>query len=277
MNENKTTIRCPVCFRHCLLEEGRTGSCLARANIGGKPVSLNYGHVTSLALDPIEKKPLAMFHPGSWILSVGSFGCNLHCSFCQNWQISQEMAEAEYISPEQLADLAEREKKHGNIGVAFTYNEPTIAYEYLRDTAAIVHARGMKNVLVTNGSVTLETLRTFLPYIDAMNIDLKSFSEEFYRKIGGDLETVKAFIGESAASCHVEITTLIVTGENDSVEEMDALAAWIASINPEIPLHVTRFFPRYHMKDRPATDISRLLQLVQTAEKYLKYVFPGNI
>ena len=135
----------------------------------------------------------------------------------------------------------------------------------------------MKNVLVTNGSVTLETLRTFLPYIDAMNIDLKSFSEEFYRKIGGDLETVKAYIRESAAVCHVEITTLIVTGENDSTEEMDALAAWIASINPEIPLHVTRFFPRYRMKDRPATDISRLMQLVRTAEKHLKYVLPGNI
>ena len=277
MSENTSAIRCPVCFRHCLLEEGRTGSCLARANIGGKSVSLNYGQVTSLALDPIEKKPLAMFHPGSQVLSVGSFGCNLHCSFCQNWQISQECADSEYISPEQLADLAEREKKHGNIGVAFTYNEPTIGFEYLRDTAAIVHERGMKNVLVTNGSVTLETLRTFLPYIDAMNIDLKSFSEEFYRKIGGDLETVKAFIRESAAVCHVEITTLIVTGENDSTEEMDALAAWIASINPEIPLHVTRFFPRYRMKDRPATDISQLMQLVRTAEKHLKYVLPGNI
>ena len=275
MSENTSAIRCPFCFRHCLLEEGRTGSCLARANIGGKSVSLNYGQVTSLALDPIEKKPLAMFCPGSWILSVGSFGCNLHCSFCQNWQISQECADSEYISPEQLADLAE--KKHGNIGVAFTYNEPTIGFEYLRDTAAIVHERGMKNVLVTNGSVTLETLRTFLPYIDAMNIDLKSFSEEFYRKIGGNLETVKAFIRESAAACHVEITTLIVTGENDNTEEMDALAAWIASINPEIPLHVTRFFPRYRMKDRPATDISRLMQLVRTAEKHLKYVLPGNI
>lgn len=271
------SITCPVCFRHCRLEEGQTGNCLARANHGGKSVSLNYGLLTALALDPIEKKPLAMFHPGSWILSAGSFGCNLHCSFCQNWQISQEEAETEDISPEGLADLAEREKKHGNIGIAYTYNEPTIGYEFIRDTAMLIRERGMKNVLVTNGSVTVETLRTFLPYIDAMNIDLKSFSEAFYRKMGGDLETVKAFIQEAARACHVEITTLIVTNENDTEEEMEALSSWIASIDPDIPLHVTRFFPRYQMTDRPAADIDNLLHLCETARKHLKYVFPGNI
>jgi pyruvate formate lyase activating enzyme len=135
----------------------------------------------------------------------------------------------------------------------------------------------MKNVLVTNGSVTVETLRTFLPYIDAMNIDLKSFSEAFYRKMGGDLETVKAFIQEAAGACHVEITTLIVTNENDTEEEMEELSAWIASIDPDIPLHVTRFFPRYQMTDRPAADIDNLLRLCETARKHLKYVFPGNI
>lgn len=277
MAAQASAITCPVCFRHCRLKEGQTGNCLARANQGGSSVSINYGQLTALALDPIEKKPLAMFHPGSYILSAGSYGCNLHCSFCQNWEISQEEAAARFFSPEQLADLAEREKRRGNIGLAFTYNEPTIGFEYLRDTGRLVHERGMKNVLVTNGSVTVETLRTFLPYMDAMNIDLKSFSEDFYRRIGGDLETVKAFIKEAAASCHVEITTLIVTGENDSREEMDAIAAWIASVNPEIPLHVTRFFPRYRMTDRPAADVGNLLELVQTAKGHLEHVFPGNI
>lgn len=277
MADLKGAITCPVCFRHCRLQEGQTGNCLARTNLGGESVSNNYGQLTSLALDPIEKKPLAMFHPGSYILSAGSYGCNLHCSFCQNWQISQEMAETTYFSPETLADLAEREKKHSNIGVAFTYNEPTIGYEYLRDTGRLIHERGMKNVLVTNGSVTLETLHTFLPYMDAMNIDLKSFSDDFYKKMGGDLEAVKAFIKEAAPACHVEITTLIVTGENDSREEMDAIAAWIASVDPEIPLHVARFFPRYRMTDRPAANVGNLLNLVKIAEGYLKNVFPGNI
>ena len=230
-------------------------------------------------LDPIEKKPLRRFCPGSRILSVGSFGCNLACPFCQNYEISMTgEPEAEYreISPEELDGLAREYKKYGNIGLAFTYNEPLVGYEFVRDTAKLVREHGMKNVLVTNGSAELEILEELLPYIDAMNIDLKGFTEAYYRKLGGDLETVKRFIRRSAEACHVELTTLILPGENDSEKEMEEEAKWIASIDPDIPLHVTRFFPRYKMTDRQATEVGKVYRLKECAEKYLKYVYTGN-
>ena len=164
----------------------------------------------------------------------------------------------------------------GNIGVAFTYNEPLVGYEFVRDTACLVKQNGMKTVVVTNGSVELEILEEILPYIDAMNIDLKGFTEDYYRKLGGNLNTVKAFIERAAKDCHVELTTLIVPGENDSKEEMEQEAAWIASLSPEIPLHVSRFFPRYQMTDRQATEVRQVYRMKQIAEKYLKYVYTGN-
>lgn len=164
----------------------------------------------------------------------------------------------------------------GNIGVAFTYNEPLVGYEFVRDTACLVKQNGMKTVVVTNGSVELEILEEILPYIDAMNIDLKGFTEDYYRKLGGNLNTVKAFIERAAKDCHVELTTLIVPGENDSKEEMEQEAAWIASLSPEIPLHVSRFFPRYQMTDRKATEVRQVYRMKQIAEKYLKYVYTGN-
>ena len=183
------------------------------------------------------------------------------------------------MQPEELADLAEQCKIYGNIGVAFTYNEPLIGWEYVRDTARLVHARGMKNVLVTNGTAELSVLEEILPYVDAMNIDLKGFSKDYYQKLGGDLGTVKRFIERAAgrdANCYIELTTLIVPGENDSEEEMEQEARWIADINPDIPLHVTRFFPRYKMKDRSATDVEKIYRLRTVAEKYLKWVYAGN-
>ena len=276
-------ILCPVCFHRCRLKPGQRGSCRARGNIGGASVSLNYGLLTSVALDPIEKKPLAMFHPGSMILSVGSFGCNLHCPFCQNWEISQQDEQdipADYVSPEQLAALALREKEngHGNIGVAFTYNEPMIGWEYVRDTAEQVRALGMQNVLVTNGSVVPAVLQEVLPFIDAMNIDLKAFSKHYYDWIGGDLETVKTFIQLSAAAgCHVELTTLIVPQENDTDAEMEQLASWIASVGRGIPLHVTRSFPRYKTADKTAADPAVVRRLASIAAGHLDHVFTGNL
>ena len=263
----------------CSLRPGQTGICRARKNEGGKIVCKNYGQITSLALDPIEKKPLRMFYPGSMILSVGSYGCNLSCPFCQNHEISMakpDESEAVFLSPQDLTDRAEAYRKKGNIGVAFTYNEPLVGWEYVRDTARLVKQAGMKNVLVTNGTASLRVLEELLPFVDAMNIDLKSFQESYYRKLGGDLATVKKFIERAAEECHVELTTLIVPGENDEAAEIEEEAEWIAGINEKIPLHVTRFFPRYQMKDRDATDVERVYLLAERARKYLKYVFVGN-
>lgn len=270
---------CPVCFHHCRLQDGQYGRCRARKNENGRIICKSYGRITSLALDPIEKKPLRNFFPGSLILSAGSYGCNLSCPFCQNCEISMAGAEDvrwREMSPEELVDLAEQCRGDGNIGIAFTYNEPLTGYEFIRDTARLVHGRDMKNVLVTNGTVELTVLEELLPYIDALNIDLKGFTEGYYRKLGGDLETVKRFIVRAAESCHVELTTMIVPEENDSPDEMEREARWIASVDPELPLHVTRFFPRYRMTDREATDVETVCGLSDTARKYLRYVYTGN-
>lgn len=271
--------RCELCFHHCVLDEGQIGLCRARACQDGKIVSLNYGKLTSLALDPIEKKPLRRFHPGSLILSVGSFGCNLRCPFCQNHEIS--MAEDSGIptvevSPEQLAAKAAELVPHGNIGVAYTYNEPLIGYEYVQDCARLVREQEMVNVLVTNGTIEEGPWRALLPLIDAANIDLKGFTPTWYRRLGGDLETVKRSIALAAERCHVEVTTLLVTGENDSTEEIRDLAQWLASISPEIPLHLSRFFPRYQMMDRPPTPVEQIYRLAEVAQEYLSYVYTGN-
>lgn len=280
--ENTLKTTCNVCIRHCALSPGQTGFCGARKNVDGRVICANYGQITSLALDPIEKKPLRRFHPGSRILSVGGYGCNLRCPFCQNHEISMAgTADADclYLAPERLADIAleQKESGAGNIGVAYTYNEPLVGWEYVHDTARLVKERGCVNVLVTNGTASLEILNKLLPFMDAMNIDLKGFREDYYRMVGGDFDTVKAFISRAVRDCHVELTTLIIPGENDSLEDMEREARWIADLNPGIPLHITRFFPQYHMLDRNPTDVGRLRQLAQTAGRYLENVFIGNI
>ena len=273
------SVTCELCFHHCKLEEGQTGFCRARGCREGAVVPLNYGKLTSLALDPIEKKPLRRFHPGSMILSVGSFGCNLHCPFCQNHEISMA-GEAEIqtveVAPEQLAGKAAELRPRGNIGVAYTYNEPLVGYEYVRDCAGLIREQGMANVLVTNGTIEEAPWRALLPLIDAANIDLKGFTPAWYRRLDGDLETVKRSIALAAERCHVEVTTLLVPGENDSVEEIRELAQWLASISPEIPLHLSRFFPRYQMADRPATPVEQVYRLAEAARGYLSYVYTGN-
>ena len=277
--------RCDVCFHHCDIPEGRRGFCGARTCADGKVIAENYGKNTSLALDPIEKKPLRRFHPGSRILSVGSYGCNLCCPFCQNHGVSwsaeaMDWADrAEYIAPEALAELAVQLKPRGNIGLAFTYNEPLVGWEYVRDAAALSHARELVNVLVTNGTAALPVLEALAPHIDAMNIDLKGFTERYYtRVLGGSLDMVRAFIARAAELCHVELTTLIVPGENDSEAEMRALSGWVAGLKGgrDIPLHISRFFPRFHMLDRPATDVGRVYRLAEVAQEQLKHVYTGN-
>ena len=270
---------CPVCPQHCTLAEGQYGRCRARKREQNRIVSVNYGKITSLMLDPIEKKPLRRFYPSSMILSVGTFGCNLACPFCQNHEISMAgHADVPWreITPVQLAALAEAYRSHGNMGIAFTYNEPLVGYEFVRDTARLVHERGMKTVMVTNGFAELPVLEELLPYIDAMNIDLKGFTDAYYQKLGGNLETVKAFITRAARDCHVELTTLLVPGENDGEDEMEAEAKWIASLDADIPLHVTRFFPQYRMADWGPTKVETVYRLRDIAGMYLSHVYTGN-
>ena len=283
--------RCNVCFRHCEIADGKTGFCGARTCEDGTVKALNYGRVSSIALDPVEKKPLARFFPGSYILSVGGFGCNLRCPFCQNNEISwsdeafEEMRFAETVTPEELAEMAQRCVRKGNIGVAFTYNEPLVGYEFVRDTAKLVHEKGLKNALVTNGTAEIGILEEILPYIDAMNIDLKGFTDRDYEKVlGGSRRMVMDFIERAVKDCHVELTTLIVPGENDSEEEIREMSRWIAGlkdadgkvIGDEIPLHISRFFPRFHMTDRDATDVRAVYRLAEVARENLKYVYTGN-
>ena len=273
-------LECGICPHHCSLEEGQRGLCRARMNISGTVTCENYGKLSAMALDPIEKKPLYQFHPGSKILSVGSYGCNLRCVFCQNSEISMASSEkihTDQVMPEKLVDYALKTRNRGNIGIAYTYNEPLVSYEFVRDCAALAREDGLKNVVVTNGYICSEPLVQLLPYLDAMNIDLKAFTEEFYHKMRGDLETVKASITLAAKECHVEVTTLIIPGENDSEDEMEKLSSWLASINPEIPYHISRFFPRFEMQDRGPTPLDTIYRLADVARKHLKYVYEGNV
>ncbi len=220
-------------------------------------------------------------------MSVGSYGCNLRCPFCQNHEISwseeaRRFAQtADTISPEELVNLAIKTKEKGNIGIAFTYNEPLIGYEFVRDTAVLAKNNGLKNVMVTNGTAELSILEEIAPYIDAMNIDLKCFNEDWYsRMLKGNMRQVISFIEKAVERCHVELTTLIVPGENDSDDEMRRLSKWVAGLqNPtgeSVPLHISRFFPRFHMQDRDATDVEKVYHLADIARENLEYVYTGN-
>ncbi|MCR5804340.1 MAG: AmmeMemoRadiSam system radical SAM enzyme [Clostridia bacterium] len=283
--------KCNVCFRHCDIKEGGLGFCKVRVLRDNVVVPENYGRITSIALDPIEKKPLHRFHPGTRILSVGSYGCNLRCPFCQNSDISwsdyaiKSGPSSEVFTPQEIADLALKYKSRGNIGVAFTYNEPLIAYEFVRDTAKLVHEQGMVNVLVTNGTAEVSVLEELAPYINAMNIDLKGFSDSYYSDVlGGSLPMVKAFISRAVQLCHVELTTLIVPGYNDTEEEMREITGFISSltdasgnkIGHKIPLHISRFFPRFNLTDRDATPVKDIMNLCDIARESLDYVYEGN-
>ncbi|HZK34165.1 MAG TPA: AmmeMemoRadiSam system radical SAM enzyme [Bacillota bacterium] len=271
------TVQCHLCPHRCVIKEGYFGKCRVRQNEAGSLYTINYGQVVSLALDPIRKKPLKFYRPGTNILSAGSFGCNLTCDFCQNHSISQDLPASMYMASDQLALLAEQ--TGDNIGIAFTYNEPTIWYEYVYDCARLIKEKNKDTsvVLITNGYINREPLIGLLPFVDAMNIDLKSFSDDYYKRLcGGSLQPVLDTIEVAAARCHVEITTLLVTGENDSLEEVGEVARFIAAIDPDIPLHLSRYFPNYKLEN-PPTDTGFIVKARDLAGKYLNHVLTGNM
>lgn len=265
---------CYLCPVHCHIVDGGVGACKARKNIGGRLYSLNYGKISAISMDPIEKKPLYHFYPGSSILSISSFGCNFKCSFCQNWELSQQVPIMENSSISDIIKIAESYKD--NIGIAYTYNEPLIWYEFVLNTAKIAKEHGLKNVLVTNGYIEEEPLKELLPYIDAMNIDLKG-GDWFYKSIcKGKLENVKRTIEISSSHTHVEITNLIIPGLNDDMSKIEEMAMWLSSISKDMPLHFSRYFPQYRM-EKPPTPVETIMEAKKIASRYLNYVYVGNV
>ena len=242
----------------------------------------NYGRITSIALDPIEKKPIHRFYPGTTVLSVGSYGCTMDCPFCQNDTIAKagehDVAWFE-VTPDELVRRALDLRWRRCIGIAYTYNEPLRGWRYVRDTGRLAHKAGLFNVLVSNGMASPYVLGEVAPLIDAANIDLKCFTEEGYRSLGGSLRVVKRTIETLATigTCHVEVTTLVVPGLSDDPAGIDASARWLASIDPGIPYHITRYFPRHRMKDVPATSVPLLFDLADVARAHLSDVIIGNV
>jgi pyruvate formate lyase activating enzyme len=266
-------VRCNLCPHYCVLHDGETAICKARKNINGTLYSINYGECTSLAMDPIEKKPLYHFYPETTILSTAPNSCNVQCPWCQNAEISQEKSSTRFISPEDLVKIA---IKNNSFGIAYTYTEPLTWYEYLMDTAIIAHKNGLKNVLVTNGMINKEPLMQLLPWIDAANIDLKSMKEKVYREIiKGDLKTVLQTIKIAKKHIHIEVTSLLIPGLNDSSEEIEELVEFVETLSKETPLHFSRYFPHYHWT-APPTPIETLKRAYEIAKKKLLYVYVGN-
>ena len=272
-------VRCELCPHRCILDDGQVGVCRVRKNIGGKLYTLNYGSVSSMAIDPIEKKPLFHFKPASRIFSISTVGCNLRCKHCQNWEISQAGPEFPYLrefKPEEIVKIA---KEYGSEGIAFTYNEPTIWHEFSLDVSKLAKNEGMYTVYVTNGYISEEPFREIAEYLDAMNIDVKAFTDEFYRKItGGRLNPVLRTVELAhEMGIHVELTYLIIPELNDSPKEIEKFAEWVKSVSPEIPVHFSRFFPMYKLTDKPPTPISEVHRAYKIAKKVgLEYVYLGN-
>lgn len=271
-------VQCRLCPKICTIKEGKAGFCRVRQNREGTLYATNYGKISSYGFDPIEKKPLYHFYPGSYILSLGTVGCNLRCGFCQNWKIAHGNPVTEDFSPVRVLETARKRTGRGslNVGVAYTYSEPFMWYEFVWDTARLIKEAGLKNVLVTNGYVSETPLRQILPYIDAMNVDVKGFTDEYYRRnCVGHLEPVMRTVEIARRECHVELTTLLVTGLNDSSAEIEQLVDWIASLDPDIPMHFSRYSPNYQMS-LPPTPLASLEQAREIAQKKLTYVYIGN-
>lgn len=281
METKQKTIQCEICPRMCVIAPGKSGFCRVRANVEGAIVSLTYGSPCSLAVDPVEKKPLHHFLPGSQILSFATVGCNLRCQFCQNWEISQGKPEdirAYSITPEQLVATA---RERGCGAIACTYTDPTVYYEYALDCARAAREAGMKNVLVTAAYINPQPWRELCRYTDAANIDLKAISDKFYREIcGAKLQPVlDALVIAKELGVMVEVTNLIIPGLNDSDDDLQRLSRWIKeNLGAETPLHFSRFFPQYRMVDREATPAATLRKAGEIAQSEgLHYVYIGNL
>ena len=267
-------IQCQLCPHNCYLKLGGAGICRTRSNIKNSLVNHNYGKVSCLALDPIEKKPLFHVKPGSKIISVGFAGCNFKCDFCQNWNISQNIPVLRELSPEELIKQA---KLGSSVGIAYTYNEPLTNFEYILDTAHLAKEQGLINVVVSNGFINPKPLKKLLPVIDAWNIDIKAMQPEFYSTIcKAKLEAVLETVEVLSKSSYIEITNLIIPTLNDKEQDIDELVAWIARLSADIPLHFTRYFPQYKSAI-PMTDIKKLYQAYNIAKKVLNWVYLGNI
>lgn len=270
-------VRCDLCFRNCKIDPGKRGYCGVRKNHQGKLFSLVYGNMGTVTVGPVEKKPLHQYKPGAQANNYGTAGCNLSCLFCHNWRLSQQKLEEldgyDHFLPEEALDYA----VHRDVQLlSFTYNEPTVFYEMVLDTAKLGKKKGLKNILVTNGYMEKEPLKELIPFIDATNVDLKGFNSQRYRKVfGGNLEIVKQNIEYFHQNLHLEVTTLVVTGINDQKAELISLFQWLAAISPEIPLHLNRYYPSYEYHEAP-TDIDFLLEMKGEAKKVLKRVRCGN-
>jgi pyruvate formate lyase activating enzyme len=268
-------VQCLLCPHNCIISQGKTGICGTRQNIDGRLVTLIYGEVTGISMDPIEKKPLYHFCPGTDILSIGTKGCNFKCSFCQNWHISQDLnVNSNFYKPEDIVRIA---LERDSIGIAYTYSEPFIWFEYIMDCSKLARDSSLKNVYVTNGFINPEPLRDILEYADAMNIDLKYFRDDTYKRISnGRLNSVLDTIKAANRECHIELTTLIVTGINDDIGEMKDIIDFIYSVDPDIPWHISRYHPSFKY-DAPATDIDFMMRVYEEARKKLRFVYCGNI
>ena len=268
-------LQCTLCPHGCSIADGKSGVCGVRFNEGGALALPYYGSISSIAVDPIEKKPLYHFHPGAPILSVGFFGCNFRCPFCQNYTISQRVVkQRDPLSPDELVETALLRK---SFGIAYTYSEPVVHFEYVLDSARLARARGLKNVLVSNGFLNPEPAEELLELMDAADIDLKSFSPQFYRKeIGGRMDAVLDFLRIAAKKTALEVTTLVIPGKNDSETEITQIAEFVATLNPDIPLHLSCYFPTYKYVIE-ATPPERVLELAAAARQALRYVYPGNV
>ncbi len=266
--------RCHLCPHNCLITEGKFGVCRNKKNEGGTIYAPYFAEITALSMDPIEKKPLYHFYPGRSILSIGTRGCNLSCSFCQNYHLWDGEVRTEPLPPEEAVEAA---KRNGSFGIAYTYNEPYMSYEYVIECARLAREAGVKNVLVTNGYYNEEPFEELLPYVDAMNIDIKSIRDDFYKKLcKGKAAPVMKTIERANEECSVEVTNLIITDENDSDEDLGALVDWVASVDPAIPIHFSAYRPMYKMEN-PATSIERLLRAYELAREKLRYVYLGNV